>query len=139
MPKWEEQLGQLPWAHRIQLGKGEKKRVVERVQADTWDPAGRGEQPSWAPGKGSAAPESELSPSCHSMSPREKLDPLPDTFILQPPVFHPVSTEMGDLLDLGCLPSSSVKRPLAHAHNFYSLSQETAGKARASSAPLGYR
>lgn len=25
------------------------------------------------------------------MSPGEKLDPLPDTFILQPPVFHPVS------------------------------------------------
>lgn len=26
------------------------------------------------------------------MSPAEKLDPLPDTFILQPPVFHPVSS-----------------------------------------------
>lgn len=26
------------------------------------------------------------------MSPGEKLDPLPDPFILQPPVFHPVSS-----------------------------------------------
>ncbi|EPQ02243.1 Galectin-12 [Myotis brandtii] len=28
------------------------------------------------------------------MSPAEKLDPLPDTFILQPPVFHPVSSRL---------------------------------------------
>lgn len=26
------------------------------------------------------------------MSPGEKLDPIPDSFILQPPVFHPVSS-----------------------------------------------
>lgn len=29
------------------------------------------------------------------MSPGEKLDPLPDPFILQPPVFHPVSSHSG--------------------------------------------
>ena len=29
------------------------------------------------------------------MSPGEQLDPLPDTFILQPPVFHPVSSCSG--------------------------------------------
>lgn len=29
------------------------------------------------------------------MSPGEKLDPLPDAFILQPPVFHPVSSCSG--------------------------------------------
>ncbi|XP_010852246.1 PREDICTED: galectin-12 isoform X2 [Bison bison bison] len=30
------------------------------------------------------------------MAPGEKLDPLPDTFILQPPVFQPVSSRSGD-------------------------------------------
>ena len=34
-------------------------------------------------------------PHATPMSPGEKLDPLPDTFILQPPVFHPVSSHSG--------------------------------------------
>ena len=34
-------------------------------------------------------------PHATPMLPGEKLDPLPDTFILQPPVFHPVSSHSG--------------------------------------------
>ncbi|XP_010631246.1 galectin-12 isoform X4 [Fukomys damarensis] len=40
---------------------------------------------SSAPGSHSAAPKAQA-----AMDPGEKLDPLPDSFILQPPVFYPV-------------------------------------------------
>lgn len=44
------------------------------------------------------------------MSSGEKLDPLPDTFILQPPVFHPVSSRW-DLQPPGSQGSSLPAEP----------------------------
>ncbi|KAB0404146.1 hypothetical protein E2I00_008899, partial [Balaenoptera physalus] len=43
-----------------------------------------------APGIRICSPSWRRPPPPTTMSPGEKLDPLPDTFILQPPVFHPV-------------------------------------------------
>ncbi|KFO29423.1 Galectin-12 [Fukomys damarensis] len=45
---------------------------------------------SSAPGSHSAAPKAQA-----AMDPGEKLDPLPDSFILQPPVFYPVDFQCG--------------------------------------------